>query len=214
MANLNKTIMQHAQKQVGIWEWAGSENNPLVLAMFAEAGHSDIKQDAVPWCAAFVGSVLLRAGTKGTGSLLARSYLDWGQKIPLSEAKEGDVVILSGKASWQGHVGLFKGQGAQKLNLLGGNQNDQVNVKSYPVSKLLGVRRAIAPRSNPSESTTLQASTVTALAGASATATATAGVAAMHPAAQVTLICAGVLVMLAGVYIFRERLRKWRLGDR
>jgi len=99
MANLNKTIMQHAQKQVGIWEWAGSENNPLVLAMFAEAGHSEIKQDAVPWCAAFVGSVLLRAGTKGTGSLLARSYLDWGQKIPLSEAKEGDVVILSGKAS-------------------------------------------------------------------------------------------------------------------
>ena len=144
MANLNKTIMQHAQKQVGIWEWAGSENNPLVLAMFAEAGHSDIKQDAVPWCAAFVGSVLLRAGTKGTGSLLARSYLDWGQKIPLSEAKEGDVVILSGKASWQGHVGFFKGQGAQKLNLLGGNQNDQVNVKAYPASKLLGARRAIA----------------------------------------------------------------------
>jgi len=36
----------------------------------------------------------------------------------------------------------------------------------------------------------------------------------MHPAAQVTLIRAGVLVMLAGVYIFRERLRKWRLGDR
>ena len=161
MANLNKTIMQHAQKQVGIWEWAGSENNPLVLAMFAEAGHSDIKQDAVPWCAAFVGSVLLRAGTKGTGSLLARSYLDWGQKIPLSEAKEGDVVILSGKASWQGHVGFFKGQGAQKLNLLGGNQNDQVNVKAYPASKLLGVRRAIAPRSNPSESTTLPATAAT-----------------------------------------------------
>ena len=87
MSDLNKTIMQHAQKQVGIWEWAGSENNPLVLAMFTEAGHSDIKQDAVPWCAAFVGSVLLRAGTKGTGSLLARSYLDWGQKISLSEVK-------------------------------------------------------------------------------------------------------------------------------
>jgi len=87
-----------------------------------------------------------------------------------------------------------------------------VNVQSYPASRLLGVRRAIAPRENPSESTTLQASTVTALAGASATAT--AGVAAMHPAAQVALICAGVLVMLAGAYIFRERLRKWRLGDR
>ena len=68
------------------------------------------------------------------------------------------MVILSGKASWQGHVGFFKGQVARKLNLLGGNQNDQVNVKFYPVSKLLGVRRAIAPRSNPSESTTLQAS--------------------------------------------------------
>ena len=109
------------------------------------------------------------------------------------------MVILSGKASWQGHVGFFKGQGAQKLNLLGGNQNDQVKVKADPASKLLGVRRAIAPRSNPSESTTLQASTVTALAGASATAT--AGVAAMHPAAQVMLICAGVLMMLAGAFV-------------
>ena len=79
MSDLNKTIMQHAQKQIGIWEWAGSESNPLILAMFAEAGHSKIKQDAVPWCAAFVGSVLLRAGGKGTGSLLARSYLDWAQ---------------------------------------------------------------------------------------------------------------------------------------
>ena len=92
----------------------------------------------MPWCAAFVGSVLLRAGTKGTGSLLARSYLDWGQKISLSEAKEGDVAILSGKASWQGHVGFLKDQGAQKINLLGGNQNYQVNVQSYPASKLLG----------------------------------------------------------------------------
>ena len=43
---------------------------------------------------------------------------------------------------------------------------------------------------------------------------ATADVAAMHPVAQVTLIFAGVLVMLAGAYIFRERLRKWRVGDR
>ena len=110
----------------------------------------------------------------------ARSYVDWGKKMPRSGAKGGDVVILSGEAGWKGHVGCFKGQGPQKLNLLGANQNDRVNVKAYPATKLLGVRRAIAPRSNPSESTTLQASTVTALAGASATAT--AGVAAMHPA--------------------------------
>ena len=121
-------------------------------------------------------------------------------------------MLPSGQAISEGQLLFFKGQEAQKLNLLGGNQNDQVNVKAYPASKLLGVRRAIAPRSNPSESTTLQASTVTALAGASVTAT--AGVAAMHPAAQVVLICAGVLVMLAGAYIFRERLRNWRLGDR
>ena len=166
----------------------------------------------MPGCASFVGSVLLRVGTKGTGSLLARSYLDGGQKVSLGEAKEGVVVILSGKASWQGHVGFFKGQGAQKVNLVGGNQNDQVNVKAYPVSKLLGMRWAIAPGANSSESTTLQASPVTALAGASATAT--ADVATMHPAAQVSLICAGILVMLAGAYIFRERRRKWRLGER
>ena len=115
MSDLNKTIMRHAHKQIGIWEWAGSENNPLVLAMFAEAGHSEIKQNAVPWCAAFVGSVLLRAGGKVTGSLLARSYLDWGQNIPLSEAKRGRCGDPVGQSQLgRAMLGFSRAQGRRK----------------------------------------------------------------------------------------------------
>ena len=67
---------------------------------------------------------LVASGNKGHRLAVGARLFGLGSKIPLSEAKEGDVVILSGKASWQCHVGFLKGQGAQKLNLLGGNQND------------------------------------------------------------------------------------------
>jgi uncharacterized protein (TIGR02594 family) len=102
----------------------------------------------VAWCAAFVGHCLERAGLRSTRKLTARSYLDWGVPVAVPDAQQGDIgVIPRGSSSWQGHVFFIDRIEGAWVWGLGGNQSDAVNVKRYPVSKLLGVRRAgnVAP---------------------------------------------------------------------
>jgi hypothetical protein len=68
--------------------------------------------------------------------------------VEVADAEPGDIgVIPRGSSSWQGHVFFIDRIEAQWVWGLGGNQDDAVNVKRYPVSKLLGVRRAgnVAP---------------------------------------------------------------------
>ena len=67
--------------------------------------------------------MLKRGGYTGTGSLLARSYLDWG--IGLEQPRLGAIAVLScGNDPTTGHVGFVLGDAADKLYLLGGNQGD------------------------------------------------------------------------------------------
>lgn len=64
----------------GLKEIVGGQHERQIVAFFAEAGHPWVKDDETAWCAAFEHAMLGRAGIKGTGSLAARSYLDWGRR--------------------------------------------------------------------------------------------------------------------------------------
>ena len=123
----------------GVKEAPGAANNPEVQTYYRDAGHAEIVHDSVPWCAAFVGAMLKRAGLKGTGALNARSYLAWGKK--LSAPKQGCIVVfMRGNSAWQGHVAFFDHWERDKLVCLGGNQSDRVCFASYPKSRVLGYR--------------------------------------------------------------------------
>jgi uncharacterized protein (TIGR02594 family) len=123
----------------GVKEAAGPADNPTVQGYYRDAGHPEVKHDAVPWCAAFVGAMLARAGIKPSGELAARSYLSWGRK--LAAPRRGCVVVLRrGGSSWQGHVTFFEREEGAKLVCLGGNQSDSVCFATYPKSKVLGYR--------------------------------------------------------------------------
>jgi uncharacterized protein (TIGR02594 family) len=139
-----------AKAEVGTVEWAEG-SNPKVVAYYRDAGHPEVKDDAVAWCAAFVGAMLKRAGMPNTGLLTARSYLKWGDGVNLDQAKPGDIVIFKrGNSTWEGHVAFFVRNAGTHLEVLGGNQRDAVNISRYPVSQLLGIRRmAAAPASKP-----------------------------------------------------------------
>lgn len=132
-----------ARGLIGTTEGTGPENNPAIMAMYASVGHDWVEHDDVAWCAAFVGHCLEAAGTRSTRKLTARSYLDWGMPVEVADAQQGDIgVIPRGRSSWQGHVFFIDRIEGAWVWGLGGNQDDAVNVKRYPVSKLLGVRRA------------------------------------------------------------------------
>jgi len=144
------TPFEIARGYIGTTEDPGPANNPTVMKMYASVGHDWVEHDSVAWCAAFVGHCLETAGIRSTRKLTARSYLDWGVPVDIAEAQPGDIgVIPRGSSSWQGHVFFIDRIEGAWVWGLGGNQSDAVNVKRYPVSKLLGVRRAgnVAPPS-------------------------------------------------------------------
>ena len=103
------------------------------------------------WCAAFVNAVLEESGIPGSDSvsdnpLMARSFLEWGKEV--KDPLAGDVVVFPrGRVGWQGHVGFYVGKetrnGVLYYRILGGNQNNSVNIELYPASRALGIRRML-----------------------------------------------------------------------
>lgn len=128
-----------AREEIGTRERAGKAINPEIKSYYEEAGHPYIKDDAVPWCAAFVGAMLVRAGLKGTGALTARSYLTWGK--PLKKPQPGAIMVFKrGNSSWQGHVAFYVDENETHYMVLGGNQGNAVSIAKYKKADLLGIR--------------------------------------------------------------------------
>lgn len=128
-----------AWAEFGVREKPGAANALPVLAYFAEAGHRQIRDDATPWCAAFLGAMLKRAGIAPSGSLMARSYLKWGETI--AAPRLGAIAVLTrGKSASAGHVGFYLGQAGTRVFLLGGNQSDAVTVDAFDAKRILGYR--------------------------------------------------------------------------
>lgn len=92
----------------------------------------------IPWCASFVNAILR---DRGTGSLMARSFLKKGKKV--KQPRYGDIVVLTRtKNKSKGHVGFFVRYTMNKdIVVLGGNQDNSVNFKVYSKHRLLGFRR-------------------------------------------------------------------------
>ncbi|WP_430409245.1 TIGR02594 family protein [Kordia sp.] len=138
-----KTLLEIAHSQYGVTEEKGKLHNPTIVNYFKEIGHQWVSNDETAWCSAFMNWIALKAGKKKSGKLNARSWLTVGRKV--TKPIQGDVVVLwrDQKRSWKGHVGLFINYSEDKKHIyvLGGNQNNQVNIKRYPAYRLLGFRR-------------------------------------------------------------------------
>lgn len=143
--SMNAAILEAAGRWIGTKEYPGAASNEAVEQFWAGAGMPK-QADDVPWCAAFVGGVLGELGLPGTGKPNARSYLDWGRKVAMQDAMPGDVVVFwrGSPSGWQGHVAFLVAFHGDKAIVRGGNQSDQVSDTGYPVSRILGIRRADA----------------------------------------------------------------------
>ena len=77
-----------------------------------------------PWCGAFVGTVVKRAGkTVPDGYLRAASWKTVGKPVTLKRARAGDIVVV--RTKYGNHVGFYAGQKNGKVQLLGGNQSNR-----------------------------------------------------------------------------------------
>lgn len=133
--------LARAHEEMDVAEVPGDEANPRIMAYFAAAPGSDwVKDDATPWCGAFMAWLMKEHGLPDE-PLRARAWLEFGE--PLTDPVPGCVVVLRrGKDPKAGHVALFQQWSKDKkhLYLLGGNQGDRVCLARFPVADVLGYR--------------------------------------------------------------------------
>ncbi|WP_010182442.1 TIGR02594 family protein [Aquimarina agarilytica] len=139
---MNTSLINTALSQYGIKEYQNSQN-PEILKYFHEIGKSWVTTDETAWCSAFVNWVAKMNCFVHSGELTARSWANIGTTV--NNPSIGDIVIFWRESlqSWKGHVGFYIGYSEDRkwIYCLGGNQNNQVNIKAYPSYRLLGFRR-------------------------------------------------------------------------
>tara|TARA_R100001463_G_scaffold47389_3_gene96210 strand:+ start:3919 stop:4635 length:717 start_codon:yes stop_codon:yes gene_type:complete len=113
----------------------------------------------VAWCAAFANYILNDVGIE-TKQMLedydtkyarvrAKNFIDLGTPVynsskntkkDLQSAKIGSLVVKKGEEGY--HVGFFAGinpDNEDEVLILGGNQNDEVNVTTYPLKQIVTI---------------------------------------------------------------------------
>lgn len=133
--------LTEARKHIGTREIPGHRHEPKIVAWWRSIKRGGIKDDETPWCAAFVGACLETVGIVSSRFESARSYLTWGRQI--EAPVHGCIVVFSRDGG--GHVGFLVGVDAQgNLLILGGNQGNAVNIRSFPRSRVSGYRWPLA----------------------------------------------------------------------
>jgi uncharacterized protein (TIGR02594 family) len=85
------------------------------------------------WCARFMNMVLQRSGHQGTGSDMARSFANYGQRI--SGPQVGAIAVMGRRGG--GHVGIVSGIDASGNPILvSGNNGNRVREASYPRGRI------------------------------------------------------------------------------
>ncbi len=145
MSKIQQDAFEIAKGEIGVKEIAGVKAN-IRIKEYHFTTTLKAESDEIPWCSSFVNWCIIQAGGKGTNFAWARSWLAWGKKIDKPVA--GDIVIFSrGSNINQGHVGFLASKPKAYLPyvlVLGGNQNNAVNVSRYLKWNVLGYRRAEA----------------------------------------------------------------------
>ena len=126
-----------ARSELGVKQAPGVKSNPRIN-QYLKGVHMH-PDDEIPWCSAFVDWCVEQCGFKGTDRADARSWLNWGEDC---EPQPGAIVVLwrEKPTGAKGHVGFLEHSFLSFVQLLGGNQGDQVCSAPYAKSRVLGYR--------------------------------------------------------------------------
>jgi uncharacterized protein (TIGR02594 family) len=91
-----------------------------------------------PWCAIFAGAMLRKAGIPIPGiNAMAQSFASSPGFTKIDTPRLGAIAVFwrGTRSSGTGHVGFYVGDaGNGRINVLGGNENDQVEIEALPVN--------------------------------------------------------------------------------
>lgn len=142
-------ILVEAFSHLGVKEFVGKDHNRKILDWAKEIGWGDVyTNDEIPWCGLFIGYCAKKAGVQVVKNpLRALAWNDYGTAVEPGGEMLGDILTFS--RSGGGHVGLYVGEDKTHFHVLGGNQNNEVNIIRIDKRRLAGCRRTAWKKSRP-----------------------------------------------------------------
>lgn len=141
-------ILVEAIKHIGTKEIVGKEHNKKILAWAEAIGLKSVyTNDEIPWCGLFIAYCCHAQGLDVVKHpLWALNWNKFGNvaQVPML----GDVLTFTRNGG--GHVGIYIGEDTTCYHVLGGNQNNQVNVMRIEKSRLSQARRTAWKIAQPS----------------------------------------------------------------
>ena len=126
------------EAKVGNWRERGNPGNPKILQIYDEiAGWNDgadQRENHHMWCAGFVGYCLRQAGIEAPQSMWSQTYNTYGSEVDwrdVTKIRKYDIVVFRSYERNGGHVGFCVGVWSGGLQVLGGNQGDDLNITNY-----------------------------------------------------------------------------------
>lgn len=143
MKNINHDLIFQALQMYGQREVPGPDSDKEILGMIQKTAPIVKDDSKYAWCGVFLKEISEQCcGPIPEGYQGARKWLNVGEEVTRNPMP-GDVVIFwrESKSSWKGHVALYVRETKDKVFVLGGNQDNMVNIKPYAKSRILGIRR-------------------------------------------------------------------------
>lgn len=125
-----------AESELGQRELVGDKANPRIVEYHSTTSLK-ATSDEVPWCAAFAGWCLEKAGLPSTKSAAAISYAQYG--FALATPTPGCIAVFRRQGG--NHVGFFVREDPEgRIWVLGGNQGNAVTIAPQRRENLIGYR--------------------------------------------------------------------------
>jgi uncharacterized protein (TIGR02594 family) len=144
MSKTEPRWMQTARKYEGLREVPGPRHNTTILG-WLERLKAWWRDDETPWCGVYVAHCMREAGFPLPKLWMrASEWATWGANLRASHVAPGAVLVFTRKGG--GHVGFYVGEDKTFYYVLGGNQNNMVNVAKIAKARCTAIRW---PRDEP-----------------------------------------------------------------
>lgn len=133
-----------AKSYIGVREVPGARHNSTIVGWLKrlKAWWLD---DETPWCGVFVAECMSANGFELPKNWMRASvWGTWGTNLRASHVAPGAILVFTRKGG--GHVGFYVGEDALFYYVLGGNQNNMVNVAKIAKARCTAIRW---PRGEP-----------------------------------------------------------------
>jgi uncharacterized protein (TIGR02594 family) len=129
LANANATLVGGESPSGGIGSSSGFGSSNVVAEARRYIGGNPTARGSL-WCARFMNMVLQHSGYRGTGSDMANSFANYGQRV--SGPQVGAIAVMGRRGG--GHVGVVSGIDASGNPIVVSGNNGN-RVREAPVSR-------------------------------------------------------------------------------